>query len=227
MNKDILDACCGKRMMWFNKTNENVLYVDERSEITPNKIEDFRNMTFADDSFKMVVFDPPHLIGGKFKESNMQNDYGDLNKKTWKEDLKQGFDECIRVLEEGGFLIFKWSDCNRWSNISNDCNVKTLLTLFGQEPLFGHKTRANKNMISSTYWFCFRKEFKIDIELEHSNIINQDGYLLDEDLNLCLLPNESGEGITTQIEEKDWKHFRIYNEETKEFALHENTGVKK
>ena len=156
-NKFILDACCGKRMMWFDKNNKNVLFVDERNEINPNKIEDFRKLTFADNSFKMVVFDPPHLIGGRFKGSNMQNDYGDLNKETWKDDLKKGFDECMRVLEDGGFLIFKWSDCNRWSNISNNCNVKVLLKLFNKQPLFGHKTRANKNMISSTYWFCFMK----------------------------------------------------------------------
>ncbi len=31
-NKFILDACCGGRMMWFNKKHPNVLYIDNRKE---------------------------------------------------------------------------------------------------------------------------------------------------------------------------------------------------
>jgi tRNA G10 N-methylase Trm11 len=163
-SKFILDVCCGKRMMWFDKEHPNCIYNDTRLEINPNTTQDFRKLDFNDKSFKLVVFDPPHLIGGNFKGSNMQNDYGDLNKNTWRDDLTKGFNECWRVLEDNGILIFKWSDCNRWSNISNDCNVREILKLFHTKPLFGHKTRANKNMISSTYWFCFMKFAKAQSE---------------------------------------------------------------
>lgn len=70
--KYILDACCGSRMFWFDKTNPNVLFADIRDEshilcdgrkldIKPDVIVDFREMPFPDNRFKMVVFDPPHL----------------------------------------------------------------------------------------------------------------------------------------------------------------------
>lgn len=30
--KKILDACCGSRMFWFDKNNENVVFMDNRQE---------------------------------------------------------------------------------------------------------------------------------------------------------------------------------------------------
>lgn len=73
--KIILDACCGSRMFWFDKKNPNVLFIDNRSEtvtakdrdkirtieVNPDVIADFTNLPFEDNSFYMVVFDPPHL----------------------------------------------------------------------------------------------------------------------------------------------------------------------
>jgi DNA-cytosine methyltransferase len=105
-NKIILDACCGGRMFWFNRNHPNVLYVDNRiaekghvghphaknHEVKPDKIMDFRNMSFEDNSFKLVVFDPPHLFNAGDK-SYMFRKYGRLNKLTWKEDIKKGFDD--------------------------------------------------------------------------------------------------------------------------------------
>ena len=74
-DKLILDACCGRRMFWFDKQNPNVLFVDKRSEtltakdrdkirtieVKPDIIADFTNLPFEDNSFYQVVFDPPHL----------------------------------------------------------------------------------------------------------------------------------------------------------------------
>ena len=105
--KKILDATCGSRMMWFNKQNIDVLFCDKRTEnhilcdgrvleITPDLEIDFTNMPFRDNSFKLVVFDPPHLhkLG---KSSWLAKKYGTLLP-TWENDIKAGFDECIRVL---------------------------------------------------------------------------------------------------------------------------------
>lgn len=72
VGKSILDACCGSRMFWFDKTNPAVLFADIRNEshilcdgrelnIKPDLQMDFRNMPFDDNTFKMVVFDPPHV----------------------------------------------------------------------------------------------------------------------------------------------------------------------
>ena len=74
----ILDACCGSRMFWFDKGNPNCLFIDKRSEtveakdsscksglrtieVKPDLVADFTEMPFENESFAMVVFDPPHL----------------------------------------------------------------------------------------------------------------------------------------------------------------------
>lgn len=69
----VLDACCGSRMFWFDKQNEDVLYMDNRQlsevlsdgrtlNVNPDVMADFRDMPFKDNSFYLVVFDPPHLL---------------------------------------------------------------------------------------------------------------------------------------------------------------------
>lgn len=71
--KPILDACCGSRMFWFDKDNPFVEFMDIRDEevylsdgqlciVHPNTIGDFTAMPFPDGSFRLVVFDPPHLV---------------------------------------------------------------------------------------------------------------------------------------------------------------------
>lgn len=152
--KKILDPCCGSKMFWFNKKDKRVLFTDIRKEnhilcdgrkleINPDVIMDFRDLKFPDNSFKLVVFDPPHLLklGDK---SWMAKKYGKLNK-SWQEDIKQGFKECFRVLEEYGILIFKWSEI--------DVKIKEILELTDYEPLFGHTTSKG----GQTKWICFIK----------------------------------------------------------------------
>lgn len=140
LEKPILDACCGSRMFWFDKDNPLVVFQDIRDEICvlsdgqtcivhPNIIGDFTNMQFNDKSFKLVVFDPPHLVWAG-KSSNMYKMFGKME--DWRNDLKKGFKECMRVLDDYGILIFKWSDVQ--------LKVKTVIKEIGQVPLFGHKT---------------------------------------------------------------------------------------
>ncbi|MCQ4823187.1 SAM-dependent methyltransferase, partial [Eubacterium callanderi] len=72
-DKIILDACCGSRMFWWNKRHPAVVYNDIRElkttlcdgrtlEVSPDTFYDFRDLPYPSVSFKMVVFDPPHLI---------------------------------------------------------------------------------------------------------------------------------------------------------------------
>ena len=88
----VLDMCCGSRMVWFNKRDTRTLFADIRSEehelcdgrrlvIRPDLIADFRSLPFADASFPVVVFDPPHLerVG---QTAWMGKKYGRLNKKN-------------------------------------------------------------------------------------------------------------------------------------------------
>jgi len=152
--KTILDACCGSRMFWFDKENPHVVFADIREldtnlcdgrtlVVKPDVISDFRQMIFEDESFYMVVFDPPHMnqLG---KTSWMAQKYGVLLP-SWKEDLKAGFDECIRVLKPNGTLIFKWNE--------SQIKVSEVLELIPYKPLFGHTTGRQ----SKTMWLTFMK----------------------------------------------------------------------
>lgn len=152
--KIILDVCCGSRMFWFDKTNENVVFTDIRNEehilcdgrkleIKPDIKMDFRDLKFSDETFKLVIFDPPHLqkLG---KNSWMAKKYGVLSE-NWREDLKRGFSECFRVLENYGILIFKWNE--------RDVKVIEIVKLSKHKPLFGHTTGRS----GRTKWICFIK----------------------------------------------------------------------
>ena len=152
-DKLILDACCGSRMFWFNKENPNVLFQDIRDgehtlcdgrqlKIHPDVVADFTKMQYEDNTFQMVVFDPPHLDNAN-ETSYMAQKYGTLRRVKWKEDLKKGFEECMRVLKPNGTLIFKWNE----SRIP----VRRIIEVIGHEPLFGHRTARQ------TVWLCFMK----------------------------------------------------------------------
>ena len=153
--KAILDACCGSRMFWFDKQNPAVEFCDIREvenheyypgryiEIKPDTVCDFTNLPFDDKTFKLVVFDPPHLTwAGPTSWTRMK--YGALDE-SWPEMLHDGFWECMRVLDDYGTLIFKWSEVQ--------IPLKKILDAIGAKPLFGH--RSGKNM--NTHWMAFMK----------------------------------------------------------------------
>jgi hypothetical protein len=57
-----------------------------------------------------------------------------------------------------------------------------------------------------------------DEALEHSDIINQDGLLLDECLNECWIwDNESEEDKVVHIPKRYWKFFRRWDEDKMEW----------
>lgn len=141
-------------MMWFDKENPNVLFADKRTEthtlcdgrvlkIQPDIEIDFTNMPFENESFSLVVFDPPHLnkLG---KNSWMAKKYGVLLP-TWETDIKAGFDECMRVLKPNGTLIFKWNE--------NQIKINKIIEVIGQKPLFGHPSGKH----GQTIWMTFFK----------------------------------------------------------------------
>ena len=165
-NKFILDACCGGRMMWFNKQHPNTLYIDNHlaqnghisvekgHKVAPDIIMDFRDMKFEDKTFKLVVFDPPHL-STLTETSIMRKKFGCLNAETWQADLKKAFRECWRVLGDYGVLIVKWNDL--------EIPYKKLLKLFDEDPLFMNITAGTKSdhKGNRSFWFCFMKIPKV------------------------------------------------------------------
>ncbi len=152
METPILDVCCGSKMFYFDKNNPRVTFMDCREledvlcdgrklEIKPDIIGDFRNIPFNDNSFFMVVYDPPHLhrIG---ENSWMAKKYGKLSD-TWREDISKGFSECMRVLKPNGTLIFKWNE--------EQIKLSEILPLFSQKPILGNRR-------AKTHWLVFMKE---------------------------------------------------------------------
>ena len=149
----ILDACCGSRMFWFDKQNEYTTYMDIREyheelvsghviNVAPDIVADFRDMPFDDCQYDLIIFDPPHLVNVG-ENSWMFKKYGKLDLSAWPEDLKKGFDECMRVLKPTGTLIFKWND--------TQLNVSEILKAVGYSPLFGQKRQK-------THWLIFNKQ---------------------------------------------------------------------
>lgn len=141
-------------MCWFDKKNPEALFMDIRQETTtlcdgrtleinPDVVGDFRNMPFDNESFHIVLFDPPHLknLG---KSSWMYKKYGRLLP-SWEDDIKQGFDECMRVLKPNGTLIFKWNE--------QQIPIRKIIEIVGSTPLFGNRTGKK----DKTIWMCFIK----------------------------------------------------------------------
>lgn len=161
MSASVLDACCGSRMFWFDKRDSRALFVDNRREshtlndksskggsreliVDPDLQADFRALPFADATFSLVVFDPPHLTGNG-KSGWLAKKYGKLEG-DWRNDIRAGFSECFRVLKPEGTLIFKWNE--------TDIPVSEILALTDERPLFGNR----HGKLNKSHWIVFHKE---------------------------------------------------------------------
>ena len=149
--KTIIDVCCGSKMFWFNRNHPEAVYMDIRELedtlcdgrkliIKPDIIGDFKDIPYPDNTFKLAVFDPPHLVRAG-KNSWLAKKYGILPE-DWQSEIKQGFDECMRVLQPYGILIFKWNE--------TQIKTKEVLSVIGQLPLFGDRR-------AKTHWMVFMK----------------------------------------------------------------------
>lgn len=164
-DENVLDATCGGRSIWHpeNKDRDDTLYIDKRQEepgfhgqegrtygVQPDEVEDFRDLPYDDASFKLVVFDRPHVTrenGMEDLSGHVVKKYGALHAETWQNDIEQGFEELFRVLEEGGTLVFKFAD--------NAVDFNEVLSLAPVPPLFG--TMTKKSSSCENRFFVFQK----------------------------------------------------------------------
>lgn len=160
----ILDATAGSKTIWFEKNHPFVTFLDKRNEIinTHNENTKIKNgriikikpdinaqweyLPFKNESFDMIVFDPPHLIQkNKVKSTTIKARYGVFLTSEYKQILKTGIKELFRVLKPKGTFILKWAE--------TDKPLEEILTFFPYEPMFGTRTgQANKN-----HWVVFIK----------------------------------------------------------------------
>ena len=138
-----------KRQGTFNNVgSSNVKFSSRRKyKVYPDVVSEWKDAPFPDNHFDMVIFDPPHILieNGK-KPPNMTQEYGMLNKETWRSDLKQGLKKLFKILKPNGIFIFKWCE--------NDVTIEEVLKLFPYQPLFGSNI---KKKVSTTYWIVFLK----------------------------------------------------------------------
>ncbi|KRL86412.1 hypothetical protein FC50_GL000934 [Lacticaseibacillus pantheris DSM 15945 = JCM 12539 = NBRC 106106] len=62
---------------------------------------------------------------------------------TWREDLRRGMDEAMRVLIPYGIVMFKWND--------EQIKLSEVLKAIDRKPIFGDKK-------AKTHWLVFMKE---------------------------------------------------------------------
>ncbi|MDE2103820.1 MAG: SAM-dependent methyltransferase [Patescibacteria group bacterium] len=113
-DKKILDACCDSRMFWFDRTDSRALFVDKRREshVLPDKS--------SKGGFRRLEINPDVVA-----------DFTNLP-----------FQECFRVLQPNGVLIFKWNE--------NEISVSEILKLTTEHPLIG-------NRYYESHWIVFMK----------------------------------------------------------------------
>lgn len=146
-------------MFWFERKDQRALFVDKRREqcvavtregrreivVNPDLIASFTSLPFDDGTFTLVVFDPPHTFSGE--RSWMRKKYGTLEP-NWREQIRDGFAECFRVLAPLGTLIFKWNE--------HRVPVSTVLALTPERPLFGQRCGTT----AKTHWIVFHKSLE-------------------------------------------------------------------
>ena len=153
--KKILDPASGGRMFYFDKKDPRVLFGDIRDEswelcdgrqfiVHPDMLMDYRDLPFDDDSFRLVVLDPPHINHGG-RNSYMVKKYGLLDEHGWARDIRLMFSEAFRVLQDDGILIFKWNETS--------ILLSKILALADRPPLFGNRQPKQ----TGTHWIVWMK----------------------------------------------------------------------
>ena len=142
-------------MWWWDKAHPLAVYIDKRTrpagtirqkplwKIEPDVLADFRALPFEDETFPLVVFDPPHQVSSRAGTGINAEQYGSWEPGERDEALRLGLAECWRVLAPGGTLVFKWGG-----------KVADVEATFPVVPVVGTRPRGRKTGPS---WVIFYK----------------------------------------------------------------------
>lgn len=151
--------------MWFTKEYDGCIFLDKRKkqkiqystlhegqgrnrQVNPSLIADNSKIPLQDRSIRLIVFDPPHMIGtsgGIFADV-----YTMLHPLNWQKYLFEAFKEFKRVLEDEGHLILKWNENSRRVG-----RVLSIAKAAGFIPLFGSKRGMSLKL---TWWVTLAKK---------------------------------------------------------------------
>lgn len=163
----ILDATCGSKGIWYQKNHPYVTFMDKRKgyffyqypnspkkkeyHIEPDVVSEWKDAPWTNNTFDMIIFDPPHIIKNSEK-GILSTKYTQLKPDTWRNDLRIGFKKLFDILKPDGIFILKWSECS--------AKKEEIFKLIPYRPLFGSRTGTNN------HWICFikyRQERKLNI----------------------------------------------------------------
>jgi len=176
----IADITYGKGVFWKNVDLNQYDFFPSDIITCPDTLYDFKNLPYQNDSFDVIVFDPPyaHNPGRMIVDANYQN--AATTKGFYHKDImnlyKEGMTEAYRCLKPGGILLVKCQDevessKQKRSHIEifhiaiDELSMidKAMYSLVSQQkPVIQHKNQKHPRQNSSFLWVFQKKEDKKD-----------------------------------------------------------------
>jgi hypothetical protein len=173
----ILDAGCGNRCMWEEKSVEGIIYTDCETKLQrkPTIFSDCRCLPFQKETFDTIFFDPPHAWGmdnhvffsfpntalqqekyPDYKKESIPSYYGVDRYKSRSQlvaYLYRAEKELKRVLKIDGILWLRWSNLDSMDehqalNIFNNWHICT------RHEVVSSMSRSE----SKSFWFMLMKK---------------------------------------------------------------------
>jgi len=171
----ILDACCGGKSMYHSLNNQftqdEIVYIDIRkgtftcpykgtiaAVIKPTILADCKHLPFRDNTFRLIIFDPPHL--STLWKSDLEARYGSIDVANFRLMLRAVNEEFYRVLKIQGILLTKTLDRQRRSSYMRPflSNFKCLLDI-------DYRSKGKENTSqNTTHWHVFIKKTSVPLE---------------------------------------------------------------
>jgi len=164
----ILDATCGPKGMYHGLTRqfttEEIIFIDVRKgtftsinypdksvTVQPDILADDRHLPFRDNTFTLIIFDPPH--GQYSMKSYLGPRFGGLTSRELRYLFIYANIEFHRVLKTPGYLLIKCVDSDDY-----DYKVKRAFTNFKLLLDIKYPSQAHtKGSKTNTHWLLYVK----------------------------------------------------------------------